>query len=223
MFDKNKFAQILKEINETYDSQRDFAKKSEINRTYLSKYMNMKLDKPPKPEILEKLANASNGIVTYQDLMIICGYVKNEYENYADLLDKISKSKAYIDCFNLLKSTVLTEEEITKILYYVTTTDIQKTNNNEEEIKKMLSSLLEKASPEHKELVKIVLIQYWQQIIHYREQEMEFLNQNRNYDKDEQEFRFAYHKEMEGLTDEEIADALRFYKEMKKRVEKDKK
>lgn len=45
----------------------------------------------------------------------------------------------------------------------------------------------------------------------------------RNYDKDEQEFRFAYHKEMEGLTDEEVADALRFYKEMKKRIEKDKK
>lgn len=40
----------------------------------------------------------------------------------------------------------------------------------------------------------------------------------RNYDKDEQEFRFAYHKEMEGLTDEEIADALKFYKEMKKKV-----
>ena len=45
----------------------------------------------------------------------------------------------------------------------------------------------------------------------------------RNYDKDEQEFRFAYHKDMEGLTDEEISDALRFYKEMKKRVENDKK
>lgn len=45
----------------------------------------------------------------------------------------------------------------------------------------------------------------------------------RNYDKDEQEFRFAYHKETEGLTDEEISDALRFYKEMKKRVENDKK
>ena len=40
----------------------------------------------------------------------------------------------------------------------------------------------------------------------------------RNYDKDEQEFRFAYHKEMEGLTDEDIADALKFYKEMKKKV-----
>lgn len=31
----------------------------------------------------------------------------------------------------------------------------------------------------------------------------------------EQEFKFAYHKEMEGLTDEEIADALRFYKKIK--------
>ncbi len=45
----------------------------------------------------------------------------------------------------------------------------------------------------------------------------------RNYDKDEQEFHFAYHKEMEGLTDEEIADALRYYKEMKKKYEQNKK
>ena len=45
----------------------------------------------------------------------------------------------------------------------------------------------------------------------------------RNYDKDEQEFHYAYHKEMEGLTDEEIVDALRFYKEMKKKINKDKK
>lgn len=44
----------------------------------------------------------------------------------------------------------------------------------------------------------------------------------KNYDKDKQEFHFAYHKEMEGLTDEEIADALRFYKEMKKKVKGEK-
>lgn len=31
----------------------------------------------------------------------------------------------------------------------------------------------------------------------------------------EQEFKFAYHKEMDGLTEEEIADALRFYKKIK--------
>lgn len=42
----------------------------------------------------------------------------------------------------------------------------------------------------------------------------------RCYNKDEKEFHFAYHKEMEGLTDEEIADALRFYKEMKNKINK---
>lgn len=42
-------------------------------------------------------------------------------------------------------------------------------------------------------------------------------------DKDMQEFQFAYHSEMNGLTPEEIADALRFYKEMKKKINKDKK
>ena len=30
-----------------------------------------------------------------------------------------------------------------------------------------------------------------------------------------QEFDFAYHKDAEGLTDEEIADAIRFYKQIK--------
>lgn len=44
----------------------------------------------------------------------------------------------------------------------------------------------------------------------------------RNYDEDEKEFRFAYHKETEGMTDEEIKDALRFYKEMKKKIKGEK-
>ena len=45
----------------------------------------------------------------------------------------------------------------------------------------------------------------------------------RNYDEDEKEFRFAFHKETEGMTDEEIKDALRFYKEMKKKIKGDQK
>lgn len=34
-------------------------------------------------------------------------------------------------------------------------------------------------------------------------------------DQIKQDFEFAYHKEAEGLTDEEIADAIRFYKQIK--------
>lgn len=41
-------------------------------------------------------------------------------------------------------------------------------------------------------------------------------------DPEDKEFRFAYHKETEGMTDEEIKDALRFYKEMKNRIKGEK-
>ncbi len=86
MFNKNRFAQILKNISETFENQRDFSKKSEINRTYLSQYMNMKIDKPPKPEILKRIADNSKGVTTYEELMAICGYInidnflKEKYE-----------------------------------------------------------------------------------------------------------------------------------------------
>lgn len=77
MFNKNKFADILKKINETYDTMTEFAQKASFDRTYISKYINLKLDNPPTPKILQKIANASNGIITYDALMEICGYVDN--------------------------------------------------------------------------------------------------------------------------------------------------
>lgn len=88
MFDKSKFAQIIKSIKETYDSQEDFSKKSNIGRTYLSQYMNMKLDEPPKPKTLEKLANASNGITSFKELMQICGYSEKNIENIVSVIYK---------------------------------------------------------------------------------------------------------------------------------------
>lgn len=87
MFNKNKFAQILKNISETFENQRDFSKKSEINRTYLSQYMNLKIDKPPKPEILKRIADNSKRVTTYEELMAVCGYInidnflKEKYES----------------------------------------------------------------------------------------------------------------------------------------------
>lgn len=97
MFDKNKFAQILKQISETYDNQRDFSQKSGINRTYLSQYINMKIAKPPKPEILARLAEASKGIISYRELMSICGYIDLPYSagfEFASDNDKLCIKKA---------------------------------------------------------------------------------------------------------------------------------
>lgn len=74
--DKEKFARTIMKIYLKYDNQREFSKKSGICRTYLSQYMNEKLEVPPKPEILQRLANASKGLTTYQELMQICGYLE---------------------------------------------------------------------------------------------------------------------------------------------------
>lgn len=92
MFDKKRFAQILKNISETYNNQRDFSNKSGINRTYLSQYMNMKLDDAPKPITLEKLAKASKNLTSYDELMVICGYIDGFNRDYVlDLYNEINK------------------------------------------------------------------------------------------------------------------------------------
>lgn len=125
MFDKIKFAQILKNINDTYDSQRDFAKKSEINRTYLSQYMNMKLDEPPKPKILEKIANASHGIVDYDSLMIICGYIQfPKYTSETQEVVSYFANKNYYDLKNTINKLLelnFTNNELKNIVYQFST------------------------------------------------------------------------------------------------------
>lgn len=94
MFDKNKFALILKNISDTYDNQREFSEKSDINRTYLSQYMNMKLENPPKPEILQRLADASNNVTNYSELMNICGY-NDENNDIVDIDLLLSNTSHY--------------------------------------------------------------------------------------------------------------------------------
>lgn len=82
-FNKEKFSNILNEIYKKYPNQRDFAEATGVNRGYLSRYINKKLDAPPTPGILQKIANGSKNITTYEELMDICGYIipKNSLSN----------------------------------------------------------------------------------------------------------------------------------------------
>lgn len=77
MFSKEEFSEILKEINNTYSNMTEFSETAKFDRTYISKYINQKLNNPPSPKILGKIANASNGITSYEHLMRICGYWGN--------------------------------------------------------------------------------------------------------------------------------------------------
>lgn len=156
MFDKNKFAQILKNITETYDSQRDFSKKSGINRTYLSQYMNMKLDDPPKPKTLERLANASNGITNYNELMEICGYIEdNNPINIRNSLLLLHKQQSLLDeNFKNIGGNLSTEELniardlIPQLIQYLFNKSITPKNFNPDEILDDLDFIPEKSKHE---------------------------------------------------------------------------
>lgn len=81
MFNKNKFAEVLQEIISQYDSITSFAEKSSLDRTYLSKYINKKLDHPPSPDILRRISDNAKNIIDYLKLLYICNYLNNsEYE-----------------------------------------------------------------------------------------------------------------------------------------------
>lgn len=87
MFKKTEFKELV-EIALGDRSITQYANESNVNRTYISKIINEKLDSPPSPEILKKLAEHSQGRVTYKELMLIAGYLEG-IESMEKLKDMI--------------------------------------------------------------------------------------------------------------------------------------
>lgn len=87
-FERISFANILKTLRDYYGSVTKLARAAGVDRTYLSKYINFTTAEPPSPKILRKIANASDGLFTYLELMYFCGYfTEEEY----DILYKYKK------------------------------------------------------------------------------------------------------------------------------------
>lgn len=104
MFQKEKFSEILNKIYKSYNNQRDFAKATGVNRGYLSRYINQKLDSPPSPKILQGIADSSKCVVSYIELMYICGYIEDEevsimynQERFLKILRNIQGNKSLND------------------------------------------------------------------------------------------------------------------------------
>jgi len=146
MFDKEKFGYIIRKINDVYPTQYDFADISDVNRTYLSQYINKKLSAPPKPDILKKIANASKGITTYNELMQICGYIPQSINNSESLDMQLSKNIFnsnihLLDKYDLSDSDIL---ELKKILI--------ERDNNHSSIENQLNDFAIHSSSNAKEL-----------------------------------------------------------------------
>ena len=105
MFDIDTFSNTLQKIANTYESITEFAEKSGVNRTYISKYINKKLTTPPTPKILAKIVQSSHGIATYIQLMVVCGYYQEpskEIEKYIyNVFNEISN---YSNDYSIIKT-----------------------------------------------------------------------------------------------------------------------
>ncbi len=113
MFNKDDFAEILTKIYKTYNNQRDFADATGVNRAYLSRYMNKKINNPPSPKILEKIANNSNGVISYAQLMEVCGYIDVSVD--FDSTQIKQRTEYILNNIDYLLSIGLSSQQISKL------------------------------------------------------------------------------------------------------------
>lgn len=118
MFNKNEFAKILQKIVSQYDSISSFTEKSSLDRTYISKCINKKLEHPPSPNILRKISNNSNNITNYIILMYTCGYLNDNDFVYFDNLKlnaNNSKNNYSADFYFIKNNDIQTNELYNKL------------------------------------------------------------------------------------------------------------
>lgn len=145
MFQKEKLSKILEKIRTKYESIQDFANHADIDRGYLSRQINMKLDNPPTPKILKRIADNSKGVTTYEELMAVCGYIpaQNELislfktqlntalkraEDTMRSMDSLDKN-LYIAIIQMLKKY---NHNILNRIYHITLSDYTKSVLNQE-------------------------------------------------------------------------------------------
>lgn len=131
MFNKDEFANILQEIISQYDSISSFTQKSSLDRTYISKCVNKKLEHPPSPNILRKISNNSNHITNYITLMYICGYLNDNEYSYLINSEANVKTSKLVHNFYLIQYNKLNKTGQQKIKDYID--DLVNTNKYNKE------------------------------------------------------------------------------------------
>ena len=74
MFNKNKFALLLRKAKGPERSLNQYAIDSGVSSAHISRLMRGLLDTPPTPQTIEKLAEFAYGGVTYEQFMEAAGY-----------------------------------------------------------------------------------------------------------------------------------------------------
>ncbi len=74
LFDKERFGQLIEKAIGTRTIT-EYSISCGINLTYVSKYVNRKLPKPPSVQVIRKMATKAQNGVTYREFMDAAGYL----------------------------------------------------------------------------------------------------------------------------------------------------
>jgi len=103
MFDKEQFQQILiKAIGDR--TATEYSEISGVNRTYISKYLNKRLDNPPSPDIIARLSKYAQNEITYFDFMEAAGYIKTSISENSYKLVKYDENGEEIGNLSVIKA-----------------------------------------------------------------------------------------------------------------------
>ncbi|MEA4924926.1 MAG: helix-turn-helix transcriptional regulator [Syntrophomonadaceae bacterium] len=78
-FDREKFAQLL-QTAQGERSLNKYALESGVTSAHISRLLRCRLDSPPSPQTLEKLAACAHNEVSYEDFMIAAGYLNASHK-----------------------------------------------------------------------------------------------------------------------------------------------
>jgi transcriptional regulator with XRE-family HTH domain len=73
-FDKNDFARLLKTAKGNRSINK-YAGDSGVTSAHISRLLREKIDTPPNPDTIKKLAEAAGSNVTYEELMVAAGHI----------------------------------------------------------------------------------------------------------------------------------------------------
>lgn len=104
-FEKGKFANTLKKAMEGR-SYSAFAREADVSFPYISKYMNLKVDKAPTITTIKKLASATE-LVAYEELLEAAGYDSAKYTLSDDIgVSNGSGATTFTSYFNSVFTSV---------------------------------------------------------------------------------------------------------------------
>lgn len=113
MFDKKKFKSLIEKAMGTRKISQ-FSSDSGVNRTYISKYINERLNSPPAPDVLKRLSDSAQNNVSYEELMSAAGYINSKKDNYKDV-NLLEESKETYEITKKEETDIL--KDVEKIIH----------------------------------------------------------------------------------------------------------